>query len=192
MNRYLFLVASARDAASDSNTERLARVAASHLPTDSAQTWLRLGGMSLEPFTDRRHSSGSYAYPAGDLGLLLDATLACTNLVLVAPVYWYSFPAALKAYLDHWTGWLRMPGLNFRQAMSAKTLHLVATAGDKAKAQHMIDTARLCAGFFPMHFAGALVGTGGAPGAIDADRVALAEAASFFGSGSGLQPGAER
>ena len=192
MNRYLFLVASARDVASDSNTERLARIAATHLPADSAQTWLHLCGMRLEAFTDRRHSSGTYAYPTGDLARLLEATLACTNLVLVAPVYWYSFPAALKACLDHWTGWLRVPDLNFRQAMSAKTLHLVTTAADKAKAQPMIDTARMCAGFFPMHFAGALVGHGGAPGAIDADRVALDEAARFFGSAAGPQPGAGR
>ena len=73
MNRYLFLVASARDVASDSNTERLARIAATHLPADSAQTWLHLCGMRLEAFTDRRHGNGTYAYPTGDLARLLDA-----------------------------------------------------------------------------------------------------------------------
>jgi multimeric flavodoxin WrbA len=192
MNRYLFLVASARDKASDSNTERLARVAAAQLPAGTAQTWLHLCDMHLEPFTDRRHSAGSYARPKGDLALLLEATLACTDLVLVAPVYWYSFPAALKTYLDHWTGWLHVPGLEFRQAMSTKTMHLVSTAGDTAKAQPMVDTARLCAAYFPMRFAGALVGAGGAPGAIDADRAALAEAARFFGGAAGRPPGTER
>jgi len=34
--------------------------------------------------------------------------------------------------------------------------------------------------------------TGGAPGAIDADRAALAEAVRFFGSAPGLQPCTER
>jgi hypothetical protein len=56
----------------------------------------------------------------------------------------------------------------------------------------MVDTARLCAAYFPMRFAGALVGAGGAPGAIDADRAALAEAVRFFGSAPGLQPCTER
>ena len=39
--------------------------------------------------------------------MLLDATLAATDLVFVAPVYWYSLPAAAKLYLDYWSAWLR-------------------------------------------------------------------------------------
>lgn len=180
MNHYLFLVACARDVSADGNTERLARVAASYLPAGAQQTWLNLSHMTLEPFTDQRHSVGTYPHPQGDLATLLDATLACTHLVLVSPVYWYSFPAALKTYLDHWSGWLRIPGLSFKEAMSQKTLHVIATSGDRAKAQPMLDAAKLCADFFPMPFAGALWGKGGPPGAIDADHLALTEAQTYF------------
>lgn len=181
MNRhYLFLVASARDAAADGNTERLARAAAARLPPDTRQTWLHLAALRLEPFIDQRHSVGTYPYPGGDLARLLEATMACTDLVLVTPVYWYSFPAGLKTYLDHWSAWLRVPGLGFKEAMSAKTMHLVSTGGDRAKAQPMIDSTQMCAGFLSMRFAGTLWGKGGPPGAIDGDAAALAEAQRFF------------
>lgn len=66
--------------------------------------------------------------------------------------------------------------------MSRKTLHLVSTSGDRAKAQPMIDSAQLCAGFFPMRFGSALWGKGGPPRVIDGGGVARAEAEGFFGA----------
>ncbi|MBS0660928.1 MAG: NAD(P)H-dependent oxidoreductase [Verrucomicrobia bacterium] len=180
MRHFLFLLATAREAGADGNTERLARAAAATLPPGTVQTWLRLADFRFEPFVDQRHTVGTYPPPTGDLARLLEATLACTDLVLVSPVYWYSFPAALKAYLDQWSAWLRVPGLNFRQVMGAKRLHLIVTGGDRAKAQPMIDSARLCAEFFPMPFAGVLFGQGGAPGAIEQDAAALAAAATYL------------
>jgi putative NADPH-quinone reductase len=68
---------------------------------------LHLAQMQLPAFTDLRHTVGSYPAPQGDLQTLLDATMRCTDLVLVAPVYWYSFPSPLKTYLDHWSAWMR-------------------------------------------------------------------------------------
>jgi putative NADPH-quinone reductase len=180
MTHYLFVVASTRDTGAHGNTERLARHAASHLPAGTAQTWLRLAGMTIPTFVDQRHSVGSYPPPTGDLARLLDATLSATDIVMVAPVYWYSFPSTLKAYLDHWSAWLRVPGLGFKEAMCGKRLHLVTTSGDRTKAQPMIDSAKLCAGFFPMPFAGALWGKGGPPDAIQNDPAAWAEAETFF------------
>jgi multimeric flavodoxin WrbA len=111
---------------------------------------------------------------------LLDATLACTDLVLVTPTYWFSFPSNLKTYLDHWSAWMRVPGVEFKARMAAKTLHVVTTSGDRAKSQPMLDSARLCGDFLGMRFGGALWGKGGPPGAIDADVAALAQADSLF------------
>jgi putative NADPH-quinone reductase len=183
MSHYLFLEASARDADADGNTRRLARAAAAALPASTRQTWLRLADLAVERFVDQRHTVGTYPAPVGDLARLLEATMASTDIVLVAPVYWYSFPTSLKIYLDHWSAWLRVPGLGFKEAMAAKTLHLVTTSGDRAKAQPMIDSARLCAEFFPMRFAGALWGKGGPPGAVEGDPAALAAAGCFFAAG---------
>ena len=118
--------------------------------------------------------------PDGDLKKLLDATMAATDMVFVSPVYWYSIPAPLKSYIDHWSGWMRVPGLAFKEPMAAKTLHLVTTSGDRAKAQPMIDSVRLCAQFLGMRFAGALWGKGGPPGAVQADASAVAAAATYF------------
>lgn len=177
---YLFLTTSTREPGHIGNTEWLARQAAAALPAGTPQTWHSLAQMQLPPFVDRRHTVGSYAPPEGDLKTLLDATLAATHIVFVSPVYWYSLPAPLKTYLDHWSAWLRVPGLAFKEQMGAKTLSLITTSGDRAKAQPMIDSVALCAQFLSMRWGGALWGKGGAPGAVQADTPALEAASSFL------------
>ena len=182
--QFLFLVASTREPGHVGNTEWLARQAAAALPAQTPQQWLSLARMNLAPFTDLRHTAGQYPMPEGDQRILLDATLAATDIVLVAPVYWYSLPATVKLYLDHWSAWLRIPGVPFKDAMTTKTLRLITTSGDRTKAQPMMDSVRLCAAFFPMAWGGAhgpvLWGKGGPPGAVQADAQAVAAAADFL------------
>ena len=180
--RFLFLVASTREAGHLGNTEWLARQAAAKLPTTATQTWLRLAGAGLPEFVDQRHTVGTYPMPAEGTPLhhLLTQTLACTDLVLVAPVYWFSFPSTLKTYLDHWSGWLRVPGLDFKARMATQRLWLVTTSGERHKAQPMIDSTQMCADFMGMPLAGVLWGKGGAPDAVQADAVAVEAAQQFF------------
>lgn len=45
---------------------------------------------------------------------------AATDIVLVSPVYWFSIPSPLKTYLDHWSGWMRVPDLDFKEKMRGK------------------------------------------------------------------------
>jgi multimeric flavodoxin WrbA len=182
MSHFLFIVASTREPGHVGNTEWLARRAAEGLPAEATQTWLHLAQLPVQPFTDQRHTAGTYPWPGGHLRTLLDATMGCTDLVLVSPVYWYSFPSTLKTYLDHWSAWLRIEGLPFKAEMAKKRMHLVTTSGDRAKAQPMIDSAQLCAGFLSMPFAGALWGKGGPPGTVQSDAAALAAADGFFRS----------
>lgn len=94
---------------------------------------------------------------------LLDATLAASHIVWVAPVYWYSIPSPLKTYLDHWSAWMRVPGVDFKDAMGRKTLSLITTSGDRTKAQPMIDSVALCAQFLSMTW-GAPCGARADPG----------------------------
>ncbi|PJI99735.1 multimeric flavodoxin WrbA [Acidovorax sp. 69] len=176
----LFLTASTREPGHVGNTEWLARQAAQALPSDSPQTWLNLARMDLPPFVDQRHTAGAYAPPEGDMKTLLDATLAATHIVFVSPVYWFSIPSPLKTYLDHWSAWMRVPGLDFKEPMGAKTLSLITTSGDRAKAQPMIDSVALCAQFLSMRWGGALWGKGGPPGAVQADAAAVAGARHFL------------
>lgn len=178
--RVCFLLASTREPGHTGNTEWLARQAAAALPAGSSQQWLALASMNLPPFVDQRHTVGQYPMPEGDLRRVLDGLLDATDIVLVAPVYWYSLPATVKLVIDHWSAWLRVPGLDFKARMAAKTLWLVSTSGDRAKAQPMIDSVALCAQFMGMRFGGALWGKGGPPHAVEADTQALAEAAGFF------------
>jgi multimeric flavodoxin WrbA len=180
----LFLLASTRDSAVQGNTETLARAAAAGLPGGSVQLWRRLHGMALPPFEDHRHDRGQYPMPEGPLRALLDDTLACTDLVTVAPLYWYSIPTPLKLYLDHWSAWLRVPGLNFKPRMAGKRWWVICTSGNtRPKAQPMIDSFRLCAEFMGMQWCGALWGQGGEPGKVLADTEAMAVAPTFL-----LQP----
>jgi NAD(P)H-dependent FMN reductase len=177
---FLFVVASTREAGHLGNTEWLAKQTAQNLPVDAEQTWLHLARMQLPAFTDLRHTVGSYQPPQGDLQTLLEATMRCTDLVLVAPVYWYSFPSPLKTYLDHWSAWMRIPGVPFKAEMAKKRLHLISTSGDRAQAQPMIDSTKLCAEFLSMNFAGVLWGKGGTPGSVQLDHAAIALAATFL------------
>ena len=177
---YLFLTTSTREPGHVGNTEWLARQAAAALPAGTLQTWHHLARMDLPPFVDQRHTTGTYTPPEGDMKMLLDATLAATHIVFAAPVYWYSIPSPLKTYLDHWSAWMRVPGLDFKDAMGHKTLSLITTSGDRTKAQPMIDSVALCAQFLSMTWGGALWGKGGPPGAVEADTQALTQARGFL------------
>jgi len=177
---YLFLVASTREPGHTGNTEWLAQQAAVALPAGTQQTWLHVARMHLPAFVDLRHTAGQYPLPDGDLKTLLDATLAATDIVLVAPVYWYSLPSTIKTYLDHWSGFMRIPGVPFKEQMATKSLRLITTSGDRAKARPTIDTVRLCAEFLHMRWGDALWGKGGPPNAIQADAQAVEAARSFL------------
>ena len=124
---FLFLVASTREPGHMGNTEWLARQAAASLPADTPQTWVHLARAGIPEFIDQRHTVGSYPMPEDGSVMrgLLDQTLACTDLVFVAPVYWFSFPSTLKAYLDHWSAWLRADfwsGVSFGMKWSVITI----------------------------------------------------------------------
>jgi multimeric flavodoxin WrbA len=181
---FLFIVASARR---DGNTEKLARQAARSLPPGTSQTWLRLLDFALPLFEDIRHSGdGIYPAPTGDLKTLFDATLAATDLVFVTPLYWYSVPAAAKLYLDHWSGWMRVPGADFKARMAGKTMWAVTVTSDEDKrfAEPLIGTLKFSAEYMHMRWGGVLLGHGSRPDDIVRDATALAAAERFFAPAS--------
>ena len=111
---------------------------------------------------------------------ILDATLAATDLVFVSPVYWFSIPSPLKTYLDHWSAWLRIPGLEFKERMAGKSLWVISTSGNREKAQPMFDSFQLCAEFLGMQWHEPLWGKGGSPDAILSDDAAMSAAVNYF------------
>ena len=181
MRHFTFVLASARR---DGNTEVLTRIAAARLPPRWPQRWLRLMDLPLAPFEDIRHSVGVYPDPTGHERLLLDATLDATDLVFAAPLYWYSLPASAKLYLDYWSGWLRVPGAQFRARMTGKTLWGVCVLSDEdpGRADPLIGTLAITAEYLEMEFGGVLLGYGSKPGDILSDRQALERAGGFFAS----------
>jgi multimeric flavodoxin WrbA len=180
LRRFLFLLASSRR---DGNSETLARHAAARIPPQAEALWLRLMDLDLPEFEDVRHSgSGTYPPPEGDGAVLLDATLWATDLVMVVPLYWYSLPARAKNYLDHWSGWMRVPGVDFLDRMARKTMWAISAVSDEnyAVADPLLDTLRLTAEYAKMHWGGHLFGFGNRPGDVLADGDALRQADSFF------------
>ena len=117
--RFLFVLGSSR---SDGNTELLARRAAEQLPPDVEQQWIDLTEHPLPDFEDLRHDTDHVRPTIGNTALLFDATLAATDIVIASPLYWYSVSAHVKRYLDHWSGWLRTPGVEFKATMAGRTL----------------------------------------------------------------------
>ncbi|GAA2271059.1 NAD(P)H-dependent oxidoreductase [Glycomyces scopariae] len=177
---FLFLLGSSR---TGGNTETLVRAAAEHLEPEAAQQWLRLSDLDLPPFRDLRHlGDGRTPAAEGAEKTLQDATLAATDVVIASPLYWYSVSGSVKNYLDHWSGWLRVPGLDFKARMGGRRLWGVTVQGDEEPdvAEPLAGTLRLSAEYMGMEWRGVLLGYGSRPGQVLRDAAALAAAKTFF------------
>lgn len=177
---FLFVLGSTRQ---DGNSEALARHAAQSLPASVAQRWIRLNDFPLPPFEDVRHTgTGMYEEPEGNAQLLRQATREATDLVIVSPLYWYSLSADVKLYLDHWSGWMRVPGPRFTEEMREKTMWGVTAyaSADAALADPLIGTLRNTADYLRMGWGGVLLANGTRPGQVLEDGDALDRAARFF------------
>lgn len=178
--RFLFVLGSAR---AEGNTELLARAAAEQLPSDVEQRWLRLAEHPLPDFVDLRHDTDHIVPPQDSATrLLLDATLAATDIVIASPLYWYSVSGLTKRYLDHWSGWLRTPGLDFRATLAGRTLWGIAALADRepSVAGPYVGTLNNSAAYMGMRFGGVLLGNGSGPGDVLKDTDALTRAKTFF------------
>ncbi|MFS4093251.1 flavodoxin family protein [Streptomyces sp. AF1A] len=178
--RFLFVLGSAR---AEGNTELLARQAAEQLPAGVAQRWIRLAELPLPDFVDLRHDSDHVRPPSDTAaGLLLEATLAATDIVIASPLYWYSVSSLTKRYLDHWSAWLRTPGLDFKATLAGRTLWGIAALADDepSVADPYVGTLNNSAAYMGMRFGGVLLGNGSARGDVLKDTEALARAKTFF------------
>nr|WTB32934.1 NAD(P)H-dependent oxidoreductase [Streptomyces sp. NBC_00830] len=168
----------------DGNTEELARLAAEQLPPETEQRWLNLNELTLPDFEDLRHDGeGRNPVPTGNAATLLDATLGATDLVLASPLYWYAMSTSTKRYLDHWSGWMRVPGLDFKKRMGGRTLWGVTALAspDRSVAEPATGTLRTIASYMRMEWGGMLLRVGTRPGDVLGDTAALTRAKTFFG-----------
>lgn len=173
--RFLFLLSSARPGG---NALALARIAAASHPPD-AQVWLDLADPPLPPFRDLRPA---HAPATGRVAEVMAAMRQATDVVLVAPVYWYALPAPAKLLLDHWSGWLDDPGTGFADWARGLTIHLITSRADPDPTVVELPEAMLrrSAGWLGMRWGGALHGVGDAPGDVLADRAAVRAAETFL------------
>jgi hypothetical protein len=181
-SRFLFLLTGSRIGG---NSETLAQRAAKSLDDGVEQRWLRLMDDPLPIFEDIRHDGdGAYPPPAAPADAILRETLAATDIVFVSPLYWYGLPTLAKLYLDHWSGWMRVPGVDFTAKMAAKSLWAVTALSDRdySVADPLIGTLERTADYMKMRWRAALLGYGNRPGEILTDDAALARADGFFGN----------
>ncbi|MDX6361835.1 MAG: hypothetical protein QOC85_838, partial [Streptomyces sp.] len=156
--------------------------AAEQLPADVEQRWLSLAEHPLPDFEDLRHDSDHVRPTEGAAGLLLDATLAATDIVIASPLYWYSVSASTKRYLDYWSGWLRTPDTDFKATLAGRTIWGVTALAhpEEEVADPLIGTLSNSAAYMGMRFGGVLLGNGSKPGDVLQDSAALARAKTFF------------
>ncbi|MET9933232.1 MULTISPECIES: NAD(P)H-dependent oxidoreductase [unclassified Streptomyces] len=175
---FLFVLGSSR---ADGNSEILAREAAAHLPAGVPQRWVDLNGLSLPDFQDGRHEVTGPPVNETEK-MLLEATVEATDVVIVSPLYWYSLSAQTKRYLDYWSGWLNVPGSDFKERMAGGTLWgVTALAHDEhVVAGGLVTSLNHSAAYLGMRFGGVLTGTGSRPGRVRADARALIRAKTFF------------
>ncbi|MER7949210.1 NAD(P)H-dependent oxidoreductase [Streptomyces sp. NPDC096079] len=175
---FLFVLGSSR---ADGNSEILAREAAAHLPADVPRRWVDLNRIDLPDFQDGRHEdAGRRAGEAEEL--LLRATVEATDVVIVSPLYWYSLSAQAKRYLDYWSGWLNVPGSDFKERMAGGTLWgVTALAHEEHEvADGLVTGLNHSAAYLRMRFGGVLTGTASRPGRVRADAQAMLRARTFF------------
>ncbi|MFE9675836.1 flavodoxin family protein [Streptomyces sp. NPDC006259] len=177
--RFLFVLGSSRP---EGNTEQLARAAAEQLPADVEQEWISLADHPLPDFEDLRHDVDHVRPTEGDVALLLDATLAATDIVIASPLYWYTLSGQAKRYLDYWSGWLRTPGIDFQTTLAGRTLWGVTALAEERQevAEPLIGALRNSAAYMEMRFGGVLLGNGSKPGDVRNDTQALTRAKTFF------------
>ncbi|WP_086773329.1 flavodoxin family protein [Streptomyces bobili] len=177
--RFLFVLGSSRH---EGNTELLARAAAEQLPADVEQEWISLVEHPLPDFEDLRHDSDHVRPTEGNAALLLDATLAATDIVIASPLYWYTLSGQAKCYLDYWSGWLRTPGVDLKATLAGSTLWGVTALAEEqpAVAEPLVGALQNSATYMEMRFGGVLLGNGSKPGDVLNDAQALARAKTFF------------
>ena len=173
MRKMLFLLSSARR---NGNTERLAVRA---VPPNAEARWLDLAAMNLPRFRDLRpHFLKEQDQTL--MSVLADMQWA-DDIVFVAPIYWYSLPAPAKLFLDHWSGFLDAPDLDFPSSLTGKRLWLITCRADPDPdvARPVEDMMRRTAQWLGLTWGGALHGIGTDPGDVEKDQ-AWDRAASFF------------
>ena len=166
------------------NSETLARRAAAGLAAADVLAWLYLSEMTLPPFSNRRDVIDPSSQPAGDEKTLFDNTLACTDLIFVAPLYWYPLPMTTRRYLDLWSTWQRIPSVHFKSRMAGKNLWVICSLTDRdpTKAGPLVVTIKEIAAYLGMCYCGALLENGSRRGDVLKDKAAIAAANLFFGN----------
>ncbi|MEN9406746.1 MAG: hypothetical protein RLZ12_1030 [Bacillota bacterium] len=157
------------------NSEQLAEQLVAGLP---AVNRLVLRDMKITPIVDERHSAHGFKTVADDCEACIKQLMTHDVLVFVTPLYWYSMSGLMKNFIDRWSQFLRSTDYDFKGAMQGKKVYLVVTGGPKVRRQGgllVMQMQHIC-DFMGMEFIDYILGQGGKPGDIEADKHAVYQA----------------
>jgi multimeric flavodoxin WrbA len=165
------------------NSATLADRAAAGAREAGAQVeMVSLHGLGIGPCDgcDMCKDTGNFCIIDDDMQSLYPRLLAADAVVLASPIYWFTFSAQLKLFIDRWYGLVN----NQQAFLRGKPVGIILTYGDTdpytSGGINAIHTFESMFGFLQAPIAGIVHGTAGEPG--DAEKnPALMQAAYELG-----------
>ncbi len=156
------------------NTELLTKKLLEGIP----HTVVFLKDKNILPIKDARHDAAGFQPVLDDYDEMIEQIFKHDTLIFATPLYWYGMSGCMKDFIDRWSQYLRDSRFNFKEEMGKKKAFVVICGGDnpKLKALPLVQQFQYIFDFMGMEFAGYIIGKGNAPGEIENDIVALAQA----------------
>jgi multimeric flavodoxin WrbA len=139
---------------------------------------IRVDRYPVEALVDHRHDAEGFGQVGAGYRALFDRILDAGVWIIASPIYWYGFPANLKAFIDEFSHLMRRPEYRFRERMQGKVAVLVLAGGDnpRLKGLPLVNQFYWIADFLGMDFRGYVIGEGDRPGEVLQDGAAVSEA----------------
>ncbi len=156
------------------NSVALTEVVLDGVPADA----VRLDRYPMFVFQDQRHQPEGFGPLDASYAEILEQVLDCSIWVVASPVYWYGFPANMKAFIDGWSHVMRLSEWHFRRRMKGKRVYLVLTGGDnpRLKAMGLVTQFYWTTQFMGMTLVDYVIGQGDKPSEVLSDEPAVAGA----------------
>ncbi|KEZ49859.1 NAD(P)H-dependent oxidoreductase [Metabacillus indicus LMG 22858] len=141
-------------------------------------TAIHLRKKTILPIADKRHEEGGFQPVEDDFHSVIDAFLKADTVVFSTPLYWYGMSGSMKDFFERWSQALRDETLSFKESVKGKKAYVVIAGGDspKIKALPLIQQFQYIFDFVGMEFCGYIIGEANAPGDMEKDKKAAAEA----------------
>ena len=110
-----------------------------------------LGEKNISPFDYKHRNRGD------DFEPLMERAVRSQHIVFASPIYWYSVPPSMKAFIDRISDYLDVPDLLEKgRVLRGKTGYVICTSVKDAPDEVFLDMFRQVFAYFGMAFGGYL------------------------------------